>query len=134
MDFISALIAAYLALLWMVAMYFVERRPVSTRIKCKYRVADDSILRKIIPFKDRPNMPCIYFKIVPIYIYLLIAMLMTVIFLADLISGCALSTLISVEIANYISLAIYGSFIAYSIIMLIWWEIVDYNEVWRNRT
>ena len=75
MDFISALIAAYLALLWMVAMYFVERRPVSTRIKCKYRVADDSILRKIIPFKDRPNMPCIYFKIVPIYIYLRFAQL-----------------------------------------------------------
>ena len=134
MNFLSALIASCLAVLWMVTMNFDTRRPVSTRIKHKYRVKDDSILRKIIPFKDRPHAPCIYFKIVPIYVYLLISLLVTAVFLADFILEGALSANVSIEAVNYISLVIYGSFIAYSIVMLIWWEIVDYNEVWRNRT
>ncbi|UKI49693.1 MAG: hypothetical protein L6U99_13900 [Clostridium sp.] len=40
------------------AMCLDTRRPLSTKLKYKYRVKDDSILIKL---KDREHYPCIYF-------------------------------------------------------------------------
>ena len=47
------------------------RRPISTKLKFKYRVKDNSIFRKIIKFKDKKYYPCNYFKIVPFYLFLI---------------------------------------------------------------
>ena len=57
------------------AMCLDTRRPMSTKLKYKYRVKDDSIFRKIIKFKDKEHCPCNYFKIVPFYVFLLLAIL-----------------------------------------------------------
>ena len=45
------------------AMCLDTRRPMSTKLKYKYKVKDDSIFRKIIKFKDKEHYPCNYFKI-----------------------------------------------------------------------
>ena len=50
------------------AMCLNTRRPMSTKLKYKCRVKDDSIFRKIIKFKDKEHYPCNYFKIVPFYL------------------------------------------------------------------
>ena len=57
------------------AMCLDTRRPMSTKLKYKYRVKNDSISRKIIKFKDKEHYPCNYFKIVPVYVFLLLAIL-----------------------------------------------------------
>ena len=51
------------------AMCLDTRRPMSTKLKYKYKVKDDSIFRKIIKFKDKEHYPCNYFKIVPFYVF-----------------------------------------------------------------
>ena len=71
-------------LLLTVAMCFDTRRPMSTKLKNKYRVKDDSIFRKIIKFKDKQHYPCNYFKIVPFYVFLLLAILIALILLVHL--------------------------------------------------
>lgn len=62
-------------------MCFDTRRPMSTKLKYKYRVKDDSIFRKIIKFKDEENNPCNYFKVVPVYVFLLLAILSLIYYL-----------------------------------------------------
>jgi hypothetical protein len=61
-------------------MCFDSRRPMSTKLKYKYRVKDDSIFRKIIKFKDKEHYPCNYFKIVPFYVFLLLSILSLILF------------------------------------------------------
>ena len=69
------------------AMCLDTRRPMSTKLKYKYRVKDDSIFRKIIKFKDKEHCPCNYFKIVPFYVFLLLAILSLFLLLADIFAN-----------------------------------------------
>ena len=100
----------------------------STKLKYKYRVKDDSIFRKIIKFKDKKYYPCNYFKIVPFYVFLLLAILSLVLFFVDIFTNGLITSVVPKELIIIITLCISGISILYFLIILIWWEIVDYNE------
>ena len=110
------------------AEYLDKRRPMSTNIKYKFRVKDDSVLRKIIKFKDKAYYPCNYFKIVPIYIYLVITTFSIVLLLFDLVTSGVISSVIPDNILLILSLCTFLIYLVYLLIVIVWWEIVDYNE------
>jgi len=111
------------------AINFDTRRPLSTKIKYKYRVNDDSIFRRIIKFKDKQYYPCNYFKIVPIYVFLLLTILSSALLLTDIFANGFVTAAIPKEIFMTIMICILAITIVYYLIIIIWWEIVDYNEM-----
>ena len=110
------------------AMCFDSRRPMSTKLKYKYRVRDDSIFRKIIKFKDKEHDPCNYFKIVPVYVFLLLAILSLILLFVDVFTNGFITNVVPKEVLTIIMLCILGISILYFLVVVIWWEIVDYNE------
>lgn len=110
------------------AMCLDTRRPMSTKLKYKYRVKDDSIFRKIIKFKDKEHCPYNYFKIVPFYVFLLLAILSLILLFVDIFANRFVSNFVPKEVFIIIMLCILGVSILYFLIIIIWWEIVDYNE------
>ena len=56
MNILYFFIAILIILNITIAMCFDTRRPMSTKLKYKYRVKDDSIFRKIIKFKDEEKL------------------------------------------------------------------------------
>ena len=121
-------ISSVLTLMLTFAEYLDKRRPMSTNIKYKFRVKDDSVLRKIIKFKDKAYYPCNYFKIVPIYIYLVITTFSIVLLLFDLVTSGVISSVIPDNILLILSLCTFLIYLVYLLIVIVWWEIVDYNE------
>ena len=115
-------------LLLTVAMCFDTRRPMSTKLKNKYRVKDDSIFRKIIKFKDKQHYPCNYFKIVPFYVFLLLAILSLIILFIDIFANGLISNVIPKEVFTIVMVCIIIVSILYFLVIIIWWEIVDYKE------
>ena len=122
--FISSILTLLLAL----AEHFDTRRPMSTRLKYDFRVKDDSILRKIIKFKDRRYAPRNYFKIVPIYVYSVVAILSVVLLAADLITDGYISKTVPENAVLLVSVGIFASYLIYLLSLIIWWEIVHYRE------
>lgn len=110
------------------AMCLDTRRPMSTKLKYKYRVKDDSILRKIIKFKDKEHYPCNYFKIVPFYVFLLLAILSLILLFVDIFANGFITNVVSEEVFIITMLFILGISILYFLVIVVWWEIVDYNE------
>ena len=110
------------------AMCFDSRRPLSTKLKYKYRVKDDSIFRKIIKFKDKDHCPCNYFKIVPFYVFLLLAILSLILLLVDIFANGIVTNVVSAKVFIITMLCIFGISIIYFLVIVVWWEIVDYNE------
>lgn len=110
------------------AMCLDTRRPMSTKLKYKYRVKDDSIFRKIIKFQDKEHCPCNYFKIVPFYIFLLLAILSLILLFVDIFSNGFVTNVVPEKVFTIVMLCILGVSILYFLIIVIWWEIVDYNE------
>ena len=110
------------------AMCLDTRRPMSTKLKYKYRVKDDSIFRKIIKFKDKEHCPYNYFKIVPFYVFLLLAILSLILLFVDIFANRFVSNFVPKEVFIILMLCILGVSILYFLIIIIWWEIVDYNE------
>ena len=110
------------------AMCLDTRRPMSTKLKYKYRVKDDSIFRKIIKFKDKEHCPYNYFKIVPFYVFLLLVILSLILLFVDIFANRFVSNFVPKEVFIIIMLCILGVSILYFLIIIIWWEIVDYNE------
>lgn len=104
------------------------RRPMSTKLKYKYRVKDDSVLRKIIKFKDKEYYPCNYFKLVPFYVFLLLAILSLILLLIDIFANGLIINVVPKEVFTITTLCILGISVMYFMIIVIWWEIVDYNE------
>ena len=100
----------------------------STKLKYKYRVKDDSILRKIIKFKDKEHYPCNYFKIVPFYVFLLLAILSLILLFVDIFANGFITNVVSEEVFIITMLFILGISILYFLVIVVWWEIVDYNE------
>ena len=115
-------------LLMTFVMCLDTRRPMSTKLKYKYRVKDDSIFRKIIKFKDKEHYPCNYFKIVPFYIFLLLAILSLMLLFIDIFANGFITNVVPKEVFIIIMLCILGISILYFLVIIIWWEIVDYNE------
>lgn len=115
-------------LLVIFAMCFDTRRPMSTKLKYKYRVKDDSIFRKIIKFKDKEYCPCNYFKIVPFYVFLLLAILSLILLFIDIFSNGFITNAVPEKAFTIITLCISVVSMLYFLVIIIWWEIVDYNE------
>ena len=111
------------------AMCLDTRRPMSTKLKYKYRVKDDSIFRKIIKFEDKENYPCNYFKIVPFYVFLLLAILSLILLFIDIFADGLITNVISGRVFKIIIIFFFGISILYFLVIVIWWEIVDYNEL-----
>lgn len=109
-------------------MCFDTRRPMSSKLKYKYRVKDNSIFRKIIKFKDKEFYPCNYFKIVPFYVFLLLAILSLVLLFVDIFSNGFITYFVHEEVFTITMRCILGISIFYFLVIAIWWEIVDYNE------
>ncbi len=107
---------------------FDTRRPISTKLKYKYRVKDDSIFRKIIKFKDKEHYPCNYFKIVPIYVLLLLAITSLILYFVDIFANGFITSAVSEEVIAIAAICILVISIVYYLVINIWWEIVDYNE------
>lgn len=110
------------------AMCLDTRRPMSTKLRYKYRVKDDSIFRKIIKFKDKESCPCNYFKIVPFYVFLLLTILGSILLFVDIFTNGFITNAVSEKALIIVTLCILGVSILYFLIIVIWWEIVDYNE------
>ncbi len=104
------------------------RRPMSTKLKYKYRVKDDSIFRKIIKFKDKEHCPDNYFKIVPFYVFLLLAILSLILLFVDIFTNGLITNVVPEKAFIIVILCILGISILYFLVIVIWWEIVDYNE------
>ena len=110
------------------AMHFDTRRPMSTKLKYKYRVKDNSIFRKIIKFKDRENYPCNYFKIIPFYVFLLLAILSLILLLTNVFANGFITNIVPEKVFVIVMLCILAISVVYFLVVIIWWEIVDYNE------
>ena len=115
------------------AMCFDTRRPISTKLKYRYRVKDDSIFRKIIRFKDKEHYPCNYFKIVPFYVFFLLAILSLILLFVDIFANGFITSIVPKEVFTITMLCILGISILYFLVIIIWWEIVDYNEFKLNK-
>lgn len=121
-------ISSVLTLMLTFAEYLDTRRPMSSSIKYKFRVKDDSILRKIIKFKDKEYYPCNYFKIVPIYIYLIITTFSIALLLFDLVTNGVVSSVVPDNVFLILSLCTFLVYLVYIVVVLVWWEFVDHNE------
>lgn len=106
-----------------------DRRPSSTEIKYRFRVKDNSIFRRIIRFKDKPYSPCIYFKIVPIYIYSLFTILSLGILLVDFLTNNILSSFLGDKAIILGCVTVLGLHFLYLSVLIIWWEVVDNKEM-----
>ena len=115
------------------AMCFDTRRQISTKLKYRYRVKDDSIFRKIIRFKDKEHYPCNYFKIVPFYVFFLLAILSLILLFVDIFANGFITSIVPKEVFTITMLCILGISILYFLVIIIWWEIVDYNEFKFNK-
>jgi len=110
------------------AMCLDTRRPMSTKLKYKYKVKDDSIFRKIIKFKDKEHYPCNYFKIVPFYVFLVLAILSLILLLVDIFANGVITNVVSAKVFIITMLCVFGISIIYFLVIVVWWEIVDYKE------
>ena len=110
------------------ATCYDTRRPMSTKIKYKFRVKDDSIFRKIIKFQDRKYFPCNYFKIIPVYVFLLLAISSLILLSIDLFTSGLITKILPENFFTIAAVCVLVISILYELTILIWWEIVDYNE------
>lgn len=120
-------VSASLIFVFTLAVYHDTRTPIDSRLLYKYRVKDDSVLRRFIQFKDKPHYPCCYFKIIPVYIFLCIALLSWLLLTIDMVGKGCVSKYIPNDIFLIMTAAMYGVYFTYFIIITIWWGIVDYK-------
>ena len=101
----------------------------SAKLRYKYRVNDDSIFRKIIKFKDKKHYPCNYFKIVPIYIFLLLSIIGLLLLSVDIFCNGIITNTVPEKAFIIIMVCIISISILYFLSITIWWAIIDYNEM-----
>ena len=104
------------------AMCLDTRRPMSTKLKYKYKVKDDSIFRKIIKFKDKEHYPCNYFKIVPFYVFLVLAILSLILLLVDIFANGVITNVVSAKVFIITMLCVFGISIIYFLVIVVWLE------------
>ena len=105
------------------------RNPMSAKLRYKYRVNDDSIFRKIIKFNDKKHYPCNYFKIVPIYVFLLLSIIGLLLLSVDIFCNGIITNTVPEKAFIIIMVCIISISILYFLSITIWWEIIDYNEM-----
>ena len=105
------------------------RNPMSAKLRYKYRVNDDSIFRKIIKFKDKKHYPCNYFKIVPIYVFLLLSIIGLLLLSVDILCNGIITNTVPEKAFIIIMVCIISISILYFLSITIWWAIIDYNEM-----
>ena len=127
MDLFLCVVYIWLILLITLSFCYDHRRPMSTKLIYKCRVKDNSIFRKIIKFKDTEDFTCNYFKIVPFYIFLLLAILSLILLFVDIFTNGFISNIVPEKTFIIAPLCIYGISTLYFLVITIWWEIVDYK-------
>lgn len=129
MELYKSVLTIFLLLLLSIAMYFDDRRPMSAKIKYKYRVKDNSIFRKILPVKDKKYFPCNYFKLIPILVLLLLTVLGLTLLLVDMLTNGFITAVVPNNVILVVTLCIWLAGVIYYVTILIWWGIVEYNEM-----
>ena len=109
------------------AVYHDTRTPIDSHLLHKYRVKDESVLRRIIPFKDKQHYPCCYFKVIPVYIYLCITLLGWLLLAINTVGKGCVSKYITNDVFLIMTMVMYCVYFLYFIIVTIWWGIVDYK-------
>lgn len=99
----------------------------------KYRVKDNSILRKILHLKDKKGCVYNYFMVVPMCIFLLLSIITLIIIIVDLASNHSVTNTISENIFLYSSAVLIGINILYYLIIFIWQGIAEYKESKPNK-
>lgn len=120
-------VSASLIFIFTLCVYQDTRTPMDSRLLYKYRVKDDSVLRKIIPFKDKPYYPCSYFKVMPVYVYLCITLLGWLLFAIDMFGKRCVTKLATDDIWLILTMAMYGVYFLYFVTVTIWWGIADWK-------
>ncbi len=110
------------------AMCLDTRRPMSTKLKYKYKVKDDSIFRKIIKFKDKEHYPCNYFKIVPFYVFLVLAILSLILLLVDIFANGVITNVVSAKVFIITMLCVFGISIIYFLFFFSEFKLVIINN------
>lgn len=128
MGFNYLLFTSISLLILSIIFNYDDRRPLSAKIKYKFRIKDNSIFRKIIRFKDRRYDPCNYFKIVPIYVFSLILIFSSLLYVIDLCVNKAISGYLG-RVMVYVPLCLFLGYFIYLLIIIIWWEIADHKEM-----
>lgn len=128
MGFNYLLFTSIVLLILSVVFNYDDRRPSSEKTKYKFRIKDNSIFRKIIRFKDKRYSPCNYFKIVPIYVFSLILILSSILYVIDLCVNKTISNYLG-RITVFVPLCLSLVYYIYLFTIIIWWEIVDYKEM-----
>ena len=118
----------WITLAFCFAEYYDTRRPLSIKLRKKYRVKDNSVFRKIIKFKDKENYPCNYFKIVPIYVYLFLSILCVFFIVVELLGKGIVSSLIPKRTFLLLTILFPVLYFLYLATVLLWWDIVDAKE------
>ena len=124
---LSFALSASLMFVLTLSVYHDTRTPMDTKLLYKYRVKDESILRRIIPFKDKPHYPCCYFKVVPIYIYLCASLLGWLLLGIDVLGKGIVTNLVTDDMLLFMTTAVFCTYFLYFILVTIWWNIVDYK-------
>lgn len=133
-DLLSLVIFVWLLFFLSLVMHFDSRRPMSEKIKYKYRVKDNSILRKIIKFKDTENNPCNYFKLIPVYVFLILAIISSIVLVVDVLTQNLISNSVPPQVFFIFTLFILVFSIIYFLVISIWWEVVNNNELKEFKT
>lgn len=120
-------LSASLIFTFTLCVYRDTRTPIDTRLLYKYRIKENSILRIIIPFQDKPHYPCCYFKVVPIYVYLCITILGWLLFTMNILGKGVVTNLIPDVAILIMTIALYFVYFLYFIAITIWWGIIDHK-------
>ena len=120
-------VSASVLFVFVLCVYQDTRTPMDTRLLYRYRVKDTSILRRIIPFKDKPHYPCCYFKVVPIYVYLCIALIGWILWAIDAFGKGVLSEILTQNVILLATIVNLGVYILYFVSLTIWWAVVDHK-------
>lgn len=119
--------SASLIFIFTLCVYHDTRTPLDSRLLYKYRVKDGSVLRKIIPFEDKPHYPCCYFKATPVYVYLCMTLLGWLLFAIDILGKHCVTKLITNDVLLIMTVGMYCVYFLYFISITIWWAIVDHK-------
>ena len=133
-DLLSLVICIWLLFFLSFVMHLDSRRPMSEKLKYKYRVRDNSILRKIIKLKDTENNPCNYFKIIPVYVFLMLAIISSIVLVVDILTQNLISNFVSSQVFLILTVCILVLSIVYFLVISIWWEVVYNNELKEFKT
>lgn len=109
------LISVILALLFSINSQTDFRAGDRFKFNLKNRVKKNSILRKILPFKESEENPLLYVKVIPVLIYIILFILVLIIYIIScLFSIMYLDEFLSSRLCVIISIIIILSSLIYS--------------------